>query len=892
MFENSIVQAVQAATVLLDEGEEEDVRALLTRTLLGCGYAADEVEAVAIVEATRLLIELDICRLPEGVLDTHVERMYRLTEGFDGDEVVAFRAETELCRFEWVHARDDAEDFDSIMLVDMLRAASSFVERGRGSANERVRRAAAEAEMTVQVIRGWLHQDPLTIVAALESLAARLATEAEDRMRHIRASALYRAAELRIEHDVDPGTAKHLLHLVIAEAAESPAARDLYFSATLLVADIALRSGEAPAVALREAFAALHGEPGADVKVGRDLWLRCQHLEELLNRLPADEQDRVAISEWNMLIDRYVKDQDPRVRASILKHVRHRNREVAEVTAADLQILQYADTAARQDNAVSTMDVRLQIAAQIIEVLGFPDPGGAPASAPRRNPAMAVQLSEDLDQRFPHSHTDPDLSVLLARLYVDRALRLSGIGRREEALSALSHVRARFSNAPKDRVRHLFAQASYWEGRLNREAGNWDAARRAVDRVVSEFANDPAWDVRVWAANALYSAWRDSTLGPDDAEAIFNRFAGLFSDDSDPRIRRHESSGRLSQAVRAHEQGNTSRAVSALECLIEAFEEESDADIVDTVRLARENLAVLSLTSPDATASTVEAESRYRALRERLTTADQHYESGNVAEAVQQWRAVVDETAGTPDPNLAILGLAALDQWGECLNETQQWPALIDVAQRAMITRGYLDFRAERMRARAYLRFGIAQSFIGDPHAALTAYETLDALIAPSTDDDLMTTRQQALYNRAVLIDDLGNAQAAIDAYDHVLAVHGASTDSKLRRLRRVKALRNKALLLDRLNRIVETAHTHRQILDIATGSLDPDLSSRARLSAFELAQCHSRLGDHATAAQTYAWIRSQPSLGFTKTDIRTATQAQKTADRENRRHKKTNRHR
>ncbi|KRC62513.1 hypothetical protein ASE14_01370 [Agromyces sp. Root81] len=879
MFESNIIEAVHAADTLIDEGDQGDAQALLTQALLACPPAGSEVEAIAIAEATGLLIGLDAGLLPGEVLDAHVERMRQLTEDFDGADVVVARVEAELCRFEWVHSQDGV---DPIVFVDVLRAASEFAEREQGSEYERVRRAAAEAAFTAQMIRGWLNQDASSIAVALESLALGLTPESDMRMRCIRIDALHAAARLRITQDIDADDAGYLLRAVISEAAECPPARNRYYSATLLLADLALAADVAPAEALIDATAALHSDLVDDAD---GAWLRCRHLEGLLDRVPLQERGPMAVAEWSRLIDRYATHTDPRVRATMLAQVRYRGGDVEALTAADLQILQYADAAALHDGHPETAAARFRVAALIVEVLGYPDAGtAASATAPRRSLTAAVRFSEDLERRFPGAETDPELSVPMARLVVDRALRLSDLGRREEALSTLSEVRPRFADAPADEVRHIFAQAAYWEGRLNREAGNVAVARSAVDAVVAEFSGDPDPDVRVWAANALFSAWRDPALDPTDADVVFDRFAEIFSNDADPRIRRHDASGRLNRAVRAHGKGAADQAVQALRGLIDDFADDSDADIVDTVRLARENLTVLTLSSASTSPSTSESDARARALRDRLYAADDLYESGRTEEAAREWRALVDATSGTHDHNLAVLGLAALDMWGGYLNDTKQWSELVDVARRAMVSRERLDYRAERMRARAYLRFGIAHGQVGDPQSALAAYEALDQLVAAVTDDEVMTTRQQAVYNRAVLIDDIGDAEAAINAYDHVLAVHAISRDSPSRRLRRVKALRNQARLLDDLNRIAEAASAHRQVLDIASGNPAPDLNERARLSAFSLAECYTRLGEHVSAAQTYAWVRSHTSLGFTKADIRTAARAQKAAERESRR--------
>lgn len=875
MLERTIIEAVGTAETLIDQGEQGDAQALLTQALLMCALAANDREALAIAKATRLLINLDVGLLPEGAIDAHVERMRRLIAPFHCETTATASAEAELSRFEWVHSSSDA---DPIVLVDVLRGAREFTARAHDSEHEGVRRAAAEAALTAQIIREWLSQDATSIAVALESLALSLTSESDSRMRHIRIDALYTAARLRIEHTNDAPAAHYLLHTVFKEAGELASARRFYYSATLHLADLSLDAAASPAEALTEATTALHSDYADDVQ---DAALRCQHLDRMLVRITADDREKMAAMEWVRLINRLTASPDPQVRATVLDHVRFRRTNLDGLTATDLHILQHADTAALRDTHQGTVGARFQVACRIVEVIGRPNLGIVPShTEPHRDPSLAVRLSEELEQRFPHAASTPELAPTMARMLLERALRLSEIGRREQALSVLAEVRSKVANAPVNHLRHILAQSDYWRGRLQREAGQRHQASTAVDAMVTEFAHDPDPDVRVWAANALHSASRDPELNPSDVDAILDRFAEAFSDDEDPRIRQHDAHRRLNQAVHAHEQGATNRAAQLLKDLVARYNTDTDAEIIDTVRLAQQNLTVLTLSAKEAKTPGTESEEQYRDLSSRLHAADGIYASGLTEEAARQWQVLADSAHGSNDPNIAIIGLAALDMWGAYLNDSQQWVALSAVARRAMVARENLDFRAERMRTCAYLRFGIAQGRVGDPLSAIAAFEALDALAANTGDDEIMTTRQQAIYNRAVMIDDLGDAEGAIEAYEHVLAVHSASRDSQARRLRRIKALRNKALLLNDLNRLPDAASAHRQILDIASGNPDPELCQRARLSAFSLAECFTRLGDHSSSAQTYAWIRSVTTLGFTSTDNLSAARAQKSAER------------
>lgn len=129
-------------------------------------------------------------------------------------------------------------------------------------------------------------------------------------------------------------------------------------------------------------------------------------------------------------------------------------------------------------------------------------------------------------------------------------------------------------------------------------------------------------------------------------------------------------------------------------------------------------------------------------------------------------------------------------------------------------------------------------------------------------------------------IDDLGDGLAALAAYEHAVAVHGQSPASAGGRLRCAKALRNQALIFAGLGRVAEAAGAHRRVLDLAAGSPDPQLLERVKKSAFDLAAAFSALGDHTSAASTYAWMRSAAHLGLSADETRTAARAEKQARR------------
>ncbi|WP_341941239.1 hypothetical protein [Microbacterium sp. LWH10-1.2] len=872
-----IFSLLEEARARIDEGEQGAARALLVEGLAGATSATGADEACALAEATGLLIGLDVEIEQPETIDRHLERLAALTDGVDDERTAEALAYAELPRIEFVHGLDDV---DPVLHVEVLQRAVALDARWRDSPHAGVRRAAAEAALTAQMIRKWLGQSPSSIAVALDELALRLGGEADPRSASIRLEAMFTASRLRVENDLDLSGVPEVLDLVVREARSGPGSAGFALDAALLLADIAIAEG-APALEavapVRRLLADGLGEPGVQ-RARRET----RHLEEILDRLDGADRDAVAAEEWSALLGRYAADADADARALVLSDLLRHVGATAYATASGLALLREADRVFLSDDDPRSALARFGVAARIASVLGHPD--GATAarepSSPERDPVAAVAASLAVEERFAAFWDDVETVPKMAALLLDRALRQSDLGGRDDALSTLARLSANVRATGRDIARSERVQAGYWESRFLREAGRQDASRKAIDEVLAEFSADPSGDVRRWAANALWSAWRSDLTGQTESRELRRLFAERFADDPDVRIRRLDATRMLGDAVESHEQGSTGAAIDLLRALDARFGDADDDDTQDTVRRARENLRILSLLPGADAASGDAATERYRSLRDRLYAADELAEKGRVAEAEGLWRGVVEESAGTDDVDVAMLRLAALDAWAGWLQDAKYWEQVATLARQATVIRAGSDLRAERVQARAYLRLGMALGALGDPRGAIAAYEALDALAEGETDGELATTRQQGVYNRAIMIDEIGDVAGALAAYEHVVAVHGQSVDTASGRLRCAKALRNQAILFGGLGRTAEAAGAHRRVLDIGAGTADADLEVRVRASAFDLAGCFAALGDHASEAATYAWIRSAPHLGLSAAEVRSAARAEKVARR------------
>ncbi|MEV4776065.1 hypothetical protein [Microbacterium sp. LWH12-1.2] len=865
------------ARSLVEEGEQGAARALLMTGLAEASTPRNAEEACAIAAATELLIALDVEIEPASTIDGHLARMEALTIGFDDAGTAEGRALAELRRIEFVHGLDD---LDPVLHVEILNRALEADARFRESEHVGVRRAAAEAALTAQMIRRWLGQDPGSIAVALDELALRLGGEGDERLSAIRVEAMVISSRMRIDNGLDITGVPEMLHLVAQEAQSVPQSEAFGQEASLLLADLAIADGVPPTEALAFALRLLAGD--AEAHDARQARLEARHLHRILDRLDPAERGGVAEEEWQALLGRYAGALDPHARSAVLTELLHQVGSAAEVTTAGLSILRHADLLFRADDESASALARFRVAARIAGVLGRQDAVDPSRDrySPERDVAGAVRLSLEIEERFAPFWSSEETVPAMAALLLERALRLSDLGQRNDALATLDRLVTSVRETGHDTARLERAQAAYWIGRFLREAGEIEASCRAIDEGFREFADDPSGDVRLWAANALWSAWRSDRTDPAEASALRQAFAEQFGDDADVRIRRLDATRRLGEAVNAHEAGETERAIALFGDLEAHFADAEDEDIQDTVRRARENLRILALLPTSTPVPGDTATAHYRTLRDRLYAADELAESGQIDEAEKLWRALVDETAGTDEIDIAMLRLAALDAWAGWLQDAGYWEQVASLARQATVIRAGADVRAERVQVRAHLRLGMALGKLGDPRGAIAAYEALDALAVASRDSEVCVARQQAAYNRAVMIDDIGDGAGALAAYEYVVAVHGQSLDSPSGRLRCAKALRNQALIFAGLGRTAEAAGAHRRVLDLAPGSADPQLLDRAKSSAFDLAAGFTALGDHASSAATYAWIRTATHLAVSAEESRAAARAEKTARR------------
>lgn len=493
----------------------------------------------------------------------------------------------------------------------------------------------------------------------------------------------------------------------------------------------------------------------------------------------------------------------------------------------------------------------------------------------------------------------PPVAIAIAFAYADQGRSIS---EHASYIWLIGRLTARQNNPAADDLlpaeREGLARARYWRSRRLREGGNVAESDREVDDLVTHHAGDEDPEVRLQAANALYSQWQDALspdaaagsesgeegdaqgLGPDPqrALAVMHRFAEHFDTDTAPAIERLNVRRLLRQGGVVRDLGDEAQAVKLFSQIISRY---GDRDL-DGVAAARENLTILGLRSSAVPAGAMPAESAlvgsaqqpgpvnpvqaagsYDELAASLDEAEGFSRRGQPAEAYPRYRSIMERGYTSDDRRIQLLGASAGHDLIFDLAAAERWPTLIDEVEPYLASLDRLDgVRASRCRAWAWVRLAQAYAKMGDPQRGIATYRRLEQ--ATNADDsDVAEAVSLGLYNAAVLLDEQENRDEALAAYDRLVQFHSGQRVDRAQSLRELKALRNRALLLTRLGRPRDAADTYRRAIELVGANADPDFAGRGRQSAYDLAHAQTIAGDHHGAVETYQRMLSPAPPAF-----------------------------
>ncbi len=409
------------------------------------------------------------------------------------------------------------------------------------------------------------------------------------------------------------------------------------------------------------------------------------------------------------------------------------------------------------------------------------------------------------------------------------------------------------------------AEAFYWRARLLHERGDRAGAAAVRAALLSEFSRDEHDASRTWASASLLSLWVAERDGDRAARAdALARHAELFAQDPSAAIRAREVRRASAQAHDLRAAGDIAGARTLLDAAIERERGTVEGEIADAVARATDQRALLDVLDGDA------ARGPHRSFRgPSMADVDAIGAEGSRLVAIDPGAAcaafsrAAELAAGAEDPYARLAGVVALDNLTSTLLSICDVPSLLRDAERMVracddiLTLEIPDLVARRVhgeRALGLVRWATGLSKIGDTDRARHLYDLVADAERPEqiTDDEHITAVSQAMYNRAVLLDERGDAPAAAAAYDLMIAAHRSWPDSAPRRLRLVKAHRNRAESLATLGYTADAALGHRAAVDLARGGPGEDLRTRLADSLGRFAELGVGAG---LANHVLAWL-------------------------------------
>lgn len=863
----------QRIRVMIEAGDdaaaEEGLIALLDESSLPAG--GSDIHAQAGLALVELLVE-------QGRCDEAQQWARRLSRALATEPELR----VEVARIEFAAFRESDEGRDTVQQVDALRASEHFLARyGGDDETVEMRRLHGLAWLARAAWLRELEREGEALDTYL-ALVARLTTTDDGPLRQIRLRALYLAADTTD----DPQQAVDLLDTYLTEPDGEPADAILGVPRVNRL-DAHRRRLQALRMVSRDC-AALASEG----QLVLDAWFQQVSDEELdlatlcacdalsrevsdLYRAASDAQ--AADAAMHRFLARFAPAGQPEVRARLAVFF------LRWISSAAPDANRYSDWECAQWQALlSHYDKEAD--ARVLESVAPAWLRLGRAQTQLRRPHEGEATLAAFIGRF-ESSKNPEIARRVARARLDRAIALTDLGRGDEALAMYAALRREpVSERMMTAHRACIAEAGYWYGRDLRERGHAQEAAREIDALLERFAADASPQVRLHAANALFSEWQDA-LSENETDpgrqaralAAMARFEQVFGEDRDLAIRRIDAKRQLRQGGILVHNGGLDAAAQAYRTLIERFADDRDADIHGTVAMARENLSVLALKGASAAVTGIERDPAYPRLLAQLQEADEISGKGRLDEAAKRYRTVAEQAGNAADAQVRLLGVIALAQWGIDLLNSKQWQALAQVSHQIIDRTNdaalapEVETRMLRLRAAAYLRLGVALNRLGDRTAATAAYDLLADFVGErgGGDEDIAVNVAAGLFNRAVLIDESGDLPLAITAYERVVEYQRDMSQTPQVRLREVRALRNKTLALTALGRHAEAADACRRVLDLCTGHAGEDFAQRARQAALELADAQraQRLWDEA--ARTYEWILSGKGPAFPPGEMR-----------------------
>lgn len=449
------------------------------------------------------------------------------------------------------------------------------------------------------------------------------------------------------------------------------------------------------------------------------------------------------------------------------------------------------------------------------------------ADAGQRREAIAGfdALAGDAARWPDEDSTDVALQSLLqiGQAHID-------LGEAVEARAIFERVARGWSATAGVAARIQCSQAWYWWARLTRESGATQDAAQVLRAHLDAVWKDETPNVRAWAAEGMAAEFRAG----EDLSDLDDLFAAFGSDES-PEVRKVLARALTTRATRAAETGGHADARADYERILELWESPSRSwQLEDLAEQARKNLEVLALIAGDHS----HVDELYPRVRGLVDQGDAASAAGDFQTARDLYEQAFATGMTSANPTTRTAAIVALGQLAADLAAQRLHHEVIDVAGRLLLAAPHdEDHRVEVVALGALLRIATAAGHLGDTATALRASNDTLARWAGSREPSLLDQASLAAYNRAVLIDNGTDPQAAAAAYEYASSFSWPEAPVGVHR-RIAKSLTNKAITLrDELGRPDLAQTEWSRIVGLYGASQDPELTrlsqqARAHLPA------------------------------------------------------------
>ena len=441
--------------------------------------------------------------------------------------------------------------------------------------------------------------------------------------------------------------------------------------------------------------------------------------------------------------------------------------------------------------------------------------------------------------RFSHPMEPAITSVLAARAFLAKGLRLGQLGRFEDAAEVYQQMLARFGEAAEPELREPVAQALFDKGATLGQLGRFEDAVGVYDQVVARFGDAAEPELREPVAKALVNKGISlRQLGRSEEEMrVYEQVLARFGDAAEPELREQVAMALVSKGVSLRQLGRSEDAGRVYDQVVARFGDATEAALRQMVAVAlvdkgvslrqlgrsEEEMRVYEQVLArfgDATEPELHQQVAWALLYKGIRLAQLDHLEG----AIGVFHQVVARFGDAAEPELREPVAMALVKNGAALGQLGRSEGAVGVYDEVVARFG--DAAEPELReqvATALVLKGFRLGQLGRPEEGIGVYDQVVARFGAAAEPELRQQVAQALISKGVRLSQLGRPEEEIGVYDQVLSRFGAATEPELRGPV-ARALMNKAVRLGQLGHPEVEMEVYDQVVARFGAATEPEV--------------------------------------------------------------------